>query len=624
MNAQKLTLPVFLRPTNLIRWLMVSWLLAAVIEYLLLPAELRDLSGLQGLRQMSLVRIIGITCLGTGALAILSCFLQTRKFERWMFPALFAVLAAAALLASWSRALLGICLLVLLILAVYALAGWNRRPEPLGRIQPTHPVYLWATAAITLFFFLFISLWTVGRVAVQGTSTYDFGIFAQMFHSMKETGLPMTTLERDGLLSHFDVHVSPIYYLMLPFYCLAPSPATLQVLQAAVMASAVIPLWKIGTQYGLSGPHKTLLCAALLFYPAFACGASYDLHENCFLTPLLLWLLYGIGKRSTTITAISALLTLMVKEDAAVYVAVVALWLLVRTLLRYKKCDWKNMVTAIALLGASLAWFFMTTNHLAQNGDGVMTYRYNNFIYDGSGSLFTVILAVVMNPMKAVYECVDPEKLEYIAITLLPLLGLPLLTRRYERYILLIPYILINLMSDYPYQHNIWFQYNFGSAAMLFYLSAVNLADLKWEPLRVIPLAMSAIICLACFHEGVYEKAAYYPRLAIGNYSYYQEVRDTLNLIPADASVTATGYYTVPLSNREILYDLRYTTREHMLESEYVVLNVKDTANFSKYATGGNDNGLENLLAILERNDYELFAEIEGILVIYRQTNRAN
>ena len=28
--------------------------------------------------------------------------------------------------------------------------------------------------------------------------TYDFGIFAQMFHSMRTTGLPITTLERDG------------------------------------------------------------------------------------------------------------------------------------------------------------------------------------------------------------------------------------------------------------------------------------------------------------------------------------------------------------------------------------------------------------------------------------------
>ena len=503
---------------------------------------------------------------------------------------------------------------------MYILRGRNRHPEPICQPQSVHPAYLWCTGALALGFFLVISGWTVGRVAVLGTSTYDFGIFAQMFHHMKESGLPMTTLERDTLLSHFDVHVSPIYYLLLPFYCLAPFPATLQILQAAVMASAVIPMWKICARYGLSGPHRTLLCAVLLLSPAFGCGASYDLHENCFLTPLLLWLLYGSTVKSAPITAIAAVLTLMVKEDAAVYVAVVGLWLLVRTLLRYKKLDLHDLLTAILLLVTSVTWFFLATGHLAQNGDGVMTYRYSNFMYDGSGSLFSVILAVILNPMKAIYECVDPEKLEYIAITLLPLLGLPLLTRRYERYILLIPYVLVNLMSDYPYQHNIHFQYSFGSMALLLYLTAVNLADLKQEWSRSIPLALSVIICLACFHDAVYVKSIYYPRQAALKYDYYQEIRDTLDLIPEDASVTSTGYYTTYLSNHDILYDIRYTSRTHLLESEYVVLNVRDHSNFKKYQTGGKENGLENLLGILEENGYEPFAEIEGTLVIYKQS----
>ena len=119
------------------------------------------------------------------------------------------------------------------------------------------------------------------------------------------------TVERDGLLSHFDVHVSPIYYLMLPFYMIAPGPYTLQVLQAAVMASAVIPLWLIGKRHGLSGLQRTLLCGVLLLYPAFSGAAGYDIHENCFLTPCILWLFYGIDRKSILITGIGGLLTLM-------------------------------------------------------------------------------------------------------------------------------------------------------------------------------------------------------------------------------------------------------------------------------------------------------------------------
>ena len=41
-----------------------------------------------------------------------------------------------------------------------------------------------------------------------------------------------------------------------------------------------------------------------------------------------------------------------------------------------------------------------------------------------------------------------------------------------------IPYVLVNLMSDYTYQHDIFFQYTYGSTAFLFYLSVINYEDI--------------------------------------------------------------------------------------------------------------------------------------------------
>ena len=176
-------------------------------------------------------------------------------------------------------------------------------------------------------------------------------------------------------------------------------------------------------------------------------------------------------------------------KNPGCYPAVIALWLTVKTVNRAgersgtciaaKKEDRNDLLTGLFLLTVSLAWFLAATTFLAENGDGVMAYRYDNFLYGGSSSLLTVVKACILSPMKAIYECVDEEKLPFIAFTLLPLLGLPLFTRRYERYLLLIPYVLVNLMSDYPYQHDIFFQYTFGSAAFLLYLTLLNLADLK-------------------------------------------------------------------------------------------------------------------------------------------------
>lgn len=603
--------------SEVIRHLILGWLVAAALEYLFLPQAYRNLAGLEGLKAMSFVRVLGfalgIALLFTG----LSRVVGTQKAERWGVAAAFAIYTAATLSATPSWPVLGACTLVLGVLVVYAVLGWNGTPEPAPEPKPSGKGWLLFTIGLSLAFFLFVCAWTVGRFYTFSTPSFDFGIFSQMFYYMKTSGLPMTTIERDGLLSHFAVHVSPIYYLLLPFYILVPQPATLQVLQAAVITSAVIPLWLLGKHHGLSGGERTLLCAALLLFPAFSGGTSYDIHENCFLTPLLFWLFYGIDRRSTPVTAVSALLTLMVKEDAPVYVAVIGLWLLVKTALRGKHP--RDLITGAALLAASVGWFCLVTAYLAKHGDGVMTYRYQNFLYDGSSSLLTVIKAVILCPMKAIYECVDREKPRFIALTLLPLLGLPLLTRRYERYLLLIPYILVNLMPDYTYQHSIFFQYTFGSTAFLLYLTVVNLADWRINWLRVVALGVAVGVSLICFYRFIVPKGVVYPRRAIAQHQRYEAIRNTLDEIPEEASLASGTFYASYLSQREVLYDIRYCSLQHLLECQYIVLDLALWGDYENYASEG-ENGLENLMLLLESSGYTPYKTLESTLKIYCRT----
>lgn len=613
LTRNQLTVP------DLARRIILSWLLAVVTEYLFLPSELRDLAELNGLRQMSFARVIVITCAIAVLLTVISFFAKTKQLERCGIVAAFAVLAITALRASATWAFLAACILLLVILAVFGIYGRNKTPEPVAEQKKADKTYILITLVLSASFFLFVSVWTVSRVYSFSTPTYDFGIFSQMFYNMKESGLPMTTVERDGLLSHFAVHVSPIYYLMLPFYLLVPTPAALQVLQAAVITSAVLPLWKIGKYHGLTDAQKILVCALLLLYPAYSGGTSYDIHENCFLAPLILWLFYGIDIKNAAVTAIAAALTLTVKEDAAVYVAVIALWLTFKTVLRFSQIDIQNLITGLALLAVSIGWFFLVTGYLAKSGDGVMTYRYQNFMYDGSSSLITVIKSVILNPMKAVYECVDTEKLSFIAITLLPLMGLPLLTRRYERYILLIPYILVNLMSDYSYQHDIFYQYTFGSNAFLIYLTVINLADLKINRQRIFALIAATVVSAVCFAAVIIPKAVYYPVQAVRYHEYYQNVREALDTIPDDASVTATAFYTTYLSQRAILYDVRYCSQKHLLETEYVALNISADSSYENYTTDGEDNGYENLAGLLKDNGYSEYACVNDLIIWHRE-----
>lgn len=595
---------------DLLRFLICGWLAAATGEYLLLPSQLRILDDLTGLAAMSFGRFCLLFAASVLIQLAFHLWRPKNRVERWLPAGLFALLAGVTLSTNLSAALLAACVLVFAGTVVYGLYGWNFSPAPAPIKERSSPVYPILAGFLAGGFFLFVSIWGVCRVLSFCAPTYDFGIFAQMFHYMKEHGLPMTTVERDGLLSHFNVHVSPIYYLLLPLYWLVPVPEAIQVFQAAIMASACIPLWLLCKRHGLSGKLRLLVCAVFLLQPAYAGGAGYDIHENAFLTPLLLWLFYGIDRKKGWMVALFSLLTLTVKEDAAVYVAILSVFLLLNAGLH------KDKWTALwggGLLGVSLIWFFGATWYLANVGDGVMTYRYENFMYDGSGSLITVIKAVLLSPMKAVFECVDAEKLSYIGLTLLPLLGLPLLTRRFERYLLLIPYLLVNLMPDYQYQHNIMFQYNFGSLAFLTYLTVLNLSDLRRETDKLGILLVTAAVCAGCFSFNILPEGIKYPQYCVTYRDYYANVRETLDVIPQDASASATTFFTAHLSQRDTLYDIRYSSQEHVLSTEYIALNITSSGCFKKYG------GYESFVQLLKDNGYELIAEYPGRVEIYRK-----
>lgn len=599
---------------ELIRHLLLSWLFSALLEYLFLPQSLQNITRLDGIAAMSLPRLLILTVIFTAVLWALSQRYRIVIWERWAIPGVFALLAGAVLTNTYTDAFFLFCLVILAIMAVYAIWGHaptREKPQAAGKVHWSFPAI---TCLLALGFLFLVSLWTVLRVKTFYAPNFDFGIFSQMFYNMKESGLPMTTVERDGLLSHFAVHVSPIYYLILPFYCLFPTPETLQVLQAAVLASAVIPMWLIGKQHGLGGLPRTLLCALLLLLPTTAGGTSYDLHENCFLLPLVLWLMYAIDRENIWLTGLFALLTLAVKEDAAVYVAIAALYLVIRCGVNYRKGTGKMLFTGIGLLILSVSWFLLVTDYLANQGDGVMTYRYDNFIYDGSGSLLSVVKAVILCPMKMLYECMDAEKLMYLGQTMVPLLALPLLTRKFERYLLLIPYILLNLMSDYQYQHDIMFQYNFGSSAFLLYLTAVNLADLRWKMPRLIALGAAVCVSLGFFCSLIVPNVQNMQALHAEYEDYYRQVSDALAQIPEDASVTAHTFYVVPLSQRSTLYDVRYCSQEHLLSSEYVVLKKSSSGDFSRGNLGV--KGFDNVDALLKANGYTEFLK-QGSLIIY-------
>lgn len=450
--------------------------------------------------------------------------------------------------------------------------------------------------------FVYLCSLVVLRVYLMKPVTFDFGIFVQMFYYMKKSLIPYTTCERYELLSHFTVHFSPIFYLILPFYALFPSPYTLVVVQLAAVLSGVIPLYLMCRNKKLSNIATLALCLAYILYPALRGGLFFDFHENKFLAPLVLWLLYFFDleqfrKKKITGIVVFTFLILMVKEDAPIYTACIGLFQI------FSKKDKKDRIAGLLVMIFSVLYFFVVFYFMGiyGNAGGSITSfgRYENLMvtdYDGVAGL---VMNILKDPAYVFSQLLSAEKLEFVLWMFLPVLFIPFRTRNISTYILLIPFVVLNLLSNYEYQHSIYYQYTYASGVLVIYLTLLELRrgrGIRGRTEAVCVMAASLLMSAS----AISDRNVYY-----NDYAQYSssidEVRDLLAQIPQEASVSSATSYLPVVAQRDEVY--RHKEEDQM---DYIVLTL------SGYEEASN-------LAEAERymeNGYHLFGKIEHRVIV--------
>lgn len=437
------------------------------------------------------------------------------------------------------------------------------------------------------------------RYLSYNSPCYDFGIFAQMFHNMSTIFQPITTCERTEEMSHFAVHMSPFFYVLLPLYMLIPRPETLLVIQVLGVLSGVIPLWLLTRHHKLSVRVGTVVCLLYICSAALTGGIFYDFHENKFLTALLLWLLWSIDRKKLPLVALFSVLALSVKEDAALYVLFIGLWLL---LSRPEK-----KTGACMTVGAG-AYFVGVTAWLSRHGDGAMFNRFDNII-GREGGIADLIRTALVNPALLLNECMNESKLVFAACILLPLGLLPLLTKKLSSLLLLCPFVIVNLLGDYTYQHQLGFQYTYGMIALMFYLTVINLSALQdlATGFRLRRFLLCFALCATALVGAVQIKNH---TAVFANFKNEKRdsaaIRETLQLIPDDASVRTASMFAAHLADRRELY---YLTNE--VEADYVIIDLRPYINIAAA------RGYE--VEYFERQGYELIAEVEYVIAVLKK-----
>ena len=403
-----------------------------------------------------------------------------------------------------------------------------------------------------------------------------------MFERMNTDWTPITTLERDRVLSHFAVHVSPIVYVMLPFYKLFPYVETLDILQVLVAFSAVIPLKLLLTKFKLSKLTNVLTVAWFVLFPVITTSGGTHLHENCFLTALIFWLFYFIVSEQKLGILCSTLLLLLVKEDAFIYVISIGAYFLLQKRFVFSKKT--KLWILLADLILPLVYFMFAMYLLSAYGEGGMVSRFDAYLQDGENGLFMVLKNLLTHPEYVISTIFTAKRLGYLFLMLSPLCFLPLFQRSWENYILALPLIVINLLPNWLYQYDIGAQYSYGSGALLFLMALLSLENLQihqilQEKLIVLTVLTGIVVSGIFLHQLTHKwnfNIGYYHQ----NKQNFEDIQYTLESLPSESSVVAEHPYTPILRKHQKLYDIFYHNGQKVDSSiDFVVIprRSKDT-----------------------------------------------
>ncbi len=297
---------------------------------------------------------------------------------------------------------------LLATLAVLALRWWLA-PVRLPTVRPGRAVA--AGVALYALVFSFIS---VTQHYTLRTHALDLGYYVQELWLMARGLSPFVSIWG---LHAFAGHLDPSMYLLVPIAWVAPIAPALLIAQSVALALGAVPLYLLARVRLGEGPAAGLAVLYLL-NPSLHGINTKDFHTAALAIPLLLTAMYAVEARRPWLFLAATIATLGLREDAAIPVVGLGLWLALAR---------RRWVWGAAVAAGGVAWLLAAVHWVMPHFSGV-PYPYFAHRYTHLGrSLGEIFLAPVLRPGAIIALVASARRLTYLFAMLAPLGFLPLL-----------------------------------------------------------------------------------------------------------------------------------------------------------------------------------------------------
>lgn len=376
-----------------------------------------------------------------------------------------------------------------------------------------------------------------------GTFGFDHGFFDQEIWLATHFHRTFVTI---GGIDMWANHVNPVIYLLAPFYWIGAGPHFLYMVHTLGFALAAVPIWLIGREK--MGDWLALGPAlAWVLYPSIQWVNWWHFHPESLAVLPLLFSWYFACKKKWLLYAACIAVVLATKEDAAL--TVLALGFVVS--LRYsRKAGWWT-------IGVSLVWFVVCMKLITPLARGTGEPFYANRFLAFGDTTNEIAFNMIRHPSRSIELIFARDRYSYYLKMFAPIGLIALL----DPVVMLIavPALLVNVISSWPYAHEIKYQYQISVAVGLFLALVEGIGGRRKLPTRRFLVGALCACALAAnvawspsplsattFNSGIWAKSASL---------HTKAMQHAVELVPRHAGVAAS-YSIVPhMSHRTQIYE---------------------------------------------------------------------
>ncbi|MFM7338366.1 MAG: DUF2079 domain-containing protein, partial [Actinomycetota bacterium] len=206
-------------------------------------------------------------------------------------------------------------------------------------------VWQTATGAAVFLLALYLSAMSIELHRGLNTSAYDFGLYDQGIWLLSRFNSPFVTLMGRNL---FGDHTSFILLFLVPFYWVVGSSSFLFVTQAVAIAAGAIPIFLYARKRLASEVYATIFAVVYLLHPATIWIGLENFHPDAFLGLFVALALYAAMESRWRLFTITAFLSLSVKEDVALVIVPLGLWI-----------AWRRNLKIGLVTSAAALWYML-------------------------------------------------------------------------------------------------------------------------------------------------------------------------------------------------------------------------------------------------------------------------